>query len=136
MKAKAHREKLAERMVQLFREGMFVQFRAEPLAPLGNKRVKVTATFYLPQKASVASLKPVVRLQGHPKSGQRLQEEASSNRAIRTFHGDLDLSQFGVKSGAATLTLEPEGAGVVAQTTVQVFEQADVLNAQEELRQH
>lgn len=136
MKAKNHREKLAERMVQLFQEGLFVQFRAEPAASLGNKRVKVTATFHLPQKMSLTSLRPVVKLQGSTKPGVRLQEDLSSNRAVRNFHGDLDVSQFGVQSGEATLTLEPEGGAVVARTTVHIFDQADFLKAQEELRQH
>jgi hypothetical protein len=136
MRAKSHRAKLAERMVQLFRDGMFVQFRAEPSALLANKRVKVTATFHLPQKTSLTSLKPVVKLQGSTKPGVPLREDPSSDRAIRSFHGDLDLSQFGVHDAEATLTLEADTGGIVARTTVQIFDRADFLKAQEELRRH
>jgi hypothetical protein len=135
MKAKSHRAKLAERMVQLFRDGMFVQFRAEPSATLGNKRVTVTATFHAPAKGSLTSLKPVVKVQGSTRPGVQLQEDPSSSRTVRSFHGDLDLRQLGVKDGDATLTLET-GAGIVARAAVHIFNRADFLKAQEELRQH
>ena len=125
-------------MAELFREGLFIQFRCEPSVVGSDKIVTATAVFFLSQSSSLANLKPVVKCQEWPKFVARLQEDLSrSSKQMRTFYGDLDLAQFGVRSGSITLTLHPDMVmSAVASTTVQVFEGSDFSEAQEQLRQH
>jgi hypothetical protein len=135
---KSHRVKLAERMAELFRQGLFVQFRCEPTAVGSNKTVRATAVFFAPSTSTLPNIKPIVHCEQNPKFAVYLNEDPPrSTKHMRTFRGELDLAGLGVENQSLTLTLHPDAKNFpVARARVHLFDDLDTVKAQEQLRQH
>jgi hypothetical protein len=118
---KTHREKLIERMVDLFRSGLFVQLSCHPSAAVNDQKVQVRAVFYSPRDLG-SGLKPVLRCEEAPSFALRLEEEPSSSRSKRQFRGEFEVSKTGMSEGTLSLLLHPDSSSKpVAQSEIHVF---------------
>jgi hypothetical protein len=122
---------LADKIVALFRSGLFIQFSCNPSTVVigSGQNIEVDAVIFLDPSVPRASFEPAATCAEPRRMTVRLTEEGSSQPTKRVFRGVIKSSEL--VPGMYHFALEPRpGEAQIAATTLLVLDRSLIRKAE------